>query len=37
MKSKVTKGLLFLYVMSLLIACNTKNAEPAKWWLIKNR
>jgi len=28
MKSKVTKGLLFLYVMSLLIACNTKNAEP---------
>ena len=28
MNSKVTKGLLFLYVMSLLIACNTKNAEP---------
>ena len=28
MKSKVTKGLLLLYVMSLLIACNTKNAEP---------
>ena len=28
MKSKVTKGLLFLYVMSLLIACHTKNAEP---------
>lgn len=28
MKSKLTKGLLLLYLMSLLIACNTKNAEP---------
>ena len=30
MKSKVTKGLLLLYLMSLLIACNTKDAEPAE-------
>ncbi len=29
MKNKVTKGLLFLYLMSILIACNTKKAEPA--------
>ena len=27
MKNKVTKGLLFLYLMSLIIACNTKKAE----------
>ena len=30
MKNKVTKGLLlFLFVLSLIIACNTKKAEPA--------
>jgi ketosteroid isomerase-like protein len=28
MKNKVTKGLFFLYFLSLLIACNTKKAEP---------
>jgi ketosteroid isomerase-like protein len=30
MKNKVTKGLLFLYLMSILIACNTKKSEPAE-------
>ena len=29
MKSKVIKGILFVYTMSLLIACNTKKSEPA--------
>jgi ketosteroid isomerase-like protein len=29
MKNKVTKGLLFLYLISNLIACNTKKGEPA--------
>jgi ketosteroid isomerase-like protein len=29
MKSKVTNGLLLLYLMSLLIACNTEKTEPA--------
>ena len=28
MKNKVTKGLIFLFLMSLVIACNTKKAEP---------
>jgi ketosteroid isomerase-like protein len=28
MKNKVTKGLLFLYLISLVIACNTKKGEP---------
>jgi ketosteroid isomerase-like protein len=28
MKNKVTKGLVFLSLMSLIIACNTKKAEP---------
>jgi len=28
MKKNVTKGLLFLYLVSLIIACNTKKAEP---------
>ena len=28
MKNKVTKGLVFLSFMSLIIACNTKKAEP---------
>jgi ketosteroid isomerase-like protein len=28
MKNKFTKGLLFLYLMVLVIACNTKKAEP---------
>ena len=28
MKNKVTKGLIFFYLMSLMIACNTKKAEP---------
>jgi ketosteroid isomerase-like protein len=28
MKSKVTKGLLFLYLMTLVIACTQKKAEP---------
>jgi len=28
MKKNVTKGLVFLYLVSLIIACNTKKAEP---------
>jgi ketosteroid isomerase-like protein len=28
MKNKVPKGLIFFYLMSLIIACNTKKAEP---------
>lgn len=28
MKNKITKGLVFLFLMSLTIACNTKKAEP---------
>ena len=28
MKNKVIKGVLFVCLMSLLIACNTKKAEP---------
>jgi len=28
MKNKVTNGLIFLFLMSLTIACNTKKAEP---------
>ena len=30
MKNKVTNGLLFLYLMSILIACNTNKSEPAE-------
>ena len=30
MKSKVTKGLLLLYLMSLTVACETKKADPAE-------
>ena len=29
MKNKVTKGLLFLYLISIIIACNTNKSEPA--------
>ena len=29
MKNKVTKGLMFLYLISIIIACNTKKGEPA--------
>jgi len=28
MKNKVTKGLMFLYLISVMIACNTKNSNP---------
>jgi len=28
MKNKIGKGLVFLYLISLLISCNTKKAEP---------
>jgi len=29
MKSKVINGILFVYTMSLIIACNTKKSEPS--------
>lgn len=28
MKSKLTKGIIFLVIMSLFLACNTKTADP---------
>ena len=30
MKNKVTKGIIFLYLVSLVIACNTKKAESVE-------
>ena len=30
MKSKIAKGVLLLYLISLLIACNTEKAEPGE-------